>query len=161
MNTGKEDGVSAVTIRVNGEAYDVVVEDRWSLADTLRDQLGLTGTHLGCEQGVCGACTVLLDGQPVRACLLLAAQCDGAEVTTAEADDDEFVSEARSRLVAENGLQCGFCTPGFVALVAGLRRLEWSGTEAELAEVLSASVCRCTGYTGIIRAAAQVLDVRS
>lgn len=147
-----------VTLRVNGLLHQADVEDRWSLADTLRERLGLTGTHLGCEQGVCGACTVLLDGRPVRSCLLLAAQCDGADITTAEADND-VMAAARQALVAENALQCGFCTPGFVALIAGLRQLDWCGDEQELAEALSASICRCTGYAGIIRAAARVLGV--
>lgn len=147
-----------VTLRVNGLLHQADIEDRWSLADTLRERLGLTATHLGCEQGVCGACTVLLDGRPVRSCLLLAAQCDGADITTAEADND-IMAAARDALVAENALQCGFCTPGFVALIAGLRHLQWSGDEQELADALSASICRCTGYGGIIRAAAQVLGV--
>jgi aerobic carbon-monoxide dehydrogenase small subunit len=147
-----------VTIEVNGQPRRAEVEDRWSLADALRDRLGLTGTHLGCEQGVCGACTVLLDGQPVRSCLLLAAQCETAQVTTVEGgESDAFVAAAQRALVEENALQCGFCTPGFVMLLAGLLHAGWSGDDEALKEALSASICRCTGYAGIIRAARKLL----
>lgn len=149
-----------VTIEVNGQAHDAEVEDRWSLADALREKLGLTGTHLGCEQGVCGACTVLLDGQPVRSCLMLAAQCEMAHITTIEAESDAFVAAAQGALVEENALQCGFCTPGFVMLIAGLLHEQWSGDDEALKEALSACVCRCTGYAGIIRAARRVLYER-
>jgi carbon-monoxide dehydrogenase small subunit len=151
-----------VTLEVNGQAHPAEVEDRWSLADTLRDRLGLTGTHLGCEQGVCGACTVLLDSRPVRSCLLLAAQCEGARITTVEATDaDAFVAAAQDALVKENALQCGFCTPGFVMLLAGLQHIQWSGDDDALKEALSACICRCTGYAGIIRAARRVLPSRT
>jgi carbon-monoxide dehydrogenase small subunit len=147
-----------VSLKVNGQSHRAVVEDRCSLADMLRDQCGLTGTHLGCEQGVCGACTVLLNGVPVRSCLQFAAQCAETEITTVEGRDvDEYVAAAQDALVAENALQCGFCTPGFVMLIAGLLHLEWSGDDRALADALSASICRCTGYAGIIRAARRVL----
>ena len=151
-------GMPEIALQVNGITYRADVEDRWSLADTLRDHCGLTGTHLGCEHGVCGACTVLLNGQPVRSCLLLAAQCEEAAVTTVEAgESDAFVAAARDALVEENALQCGFCTPGFVMLVAGLLHLGWSGDEEALTEALSANICRCTGYAGIIRASRRIL----
>ena len=147
-----------VTFRVNGQIHRTTVEDRWSLADTLRDRCGLTGTHLGCEQGVCGACTVLIEGLPVRSCLLLAAQCDDADITTVEGRDiDSFVRAVQDALVEENALQCGFCTPGFVMLLAGLLHLKWSGDEEALNSALSSCICRCTGYSGIIRAAKRVL----
>jgi carbon-monoxide dehydrogenase small subunit len=133
------------------------LEARRTLADVLRDQLRLTGTHLGCEHGVCGACTVLVDGMPVRSCLTFAVQADGRDVVTVEADDDPFVCRARQAVVDEHGLQCGFCTPGFVMLLAGLQRMEWQGDEGELATALASNLCRCTGYQGLMRAARSLL----
>jgi carbon-monoxide dehydrogenase small subunit len=151
-----------VTLHVNGRAYRLSVDARWSLADALRDRCGLTGTHVGCEQGVCGACTVLLNGQPVRSCLLLAAQCHEEAITTVEAGDaDVFVAAAADALAAENASQCGFCTPGFVMLLAGLQRMQYAGEDEQgLREVLSSGICRCTGYAGIARAARTVLHGR-
>lgn len=149
-----------LTLHANGQTHRVHVEDRWSLADVLREQCGLTGTHVGCEQGVCGACTVLLDGEPVRSCLMLAAQCGDAVITTIEAGDtDPFIAAAADALAEENGLQCGFCTPGFVMLLAGLQRMKYAPEdEQRVREVLSSCICRCTGYAGIIRGARKVLD---
>lgn len=148
-----------VTLRLNGMTYCLVAEDRWSLADAIRE-CGLTGTHIGCEQGICGACTVLLDGEPVRSCLLLAAQCEDAAITTIESvDSDAVVAACAEALVAENGLQCGFCTAGFVMLLAGVRHMGYRcDDEGKLREVLSSSICRCTGYTGILQAARRALD---
>lgn len=150
-----------VTLQVNGQTRHLVVEDRWSLADAIRE-CGLTGTHVGCEQGICGTCTVLLDGLPVRSCLLLAAQCGDAAITTIEAgDSDAFVATSAAAIVAENGLQCGFCTPGFVMLLAGLQHMGCAGDDEEkLREALSSCICRCTGYAGILRAARTVLRQR-
>ena len=145
-----------VTLHVNGLARGVVVEPRTTLADALRDGLGLTGTHLGCEHGVCGACTVLLDRQPVRACLLFAAQCEGTEITTIEglAEDDEL--HPLQRAFIENfGLQCGFCTPGFIMLAAGGLASQPDMDEDALRELLSANLCRCTGYRNILRSVEQ------
>jgi carbon-monoxide dehydrogenase small subunit len=149
------------TFRVNGLGVRVDVEARHTLADVLRDQLRLTGTHLGCEHGVCGSCTVLLDGEPVRSCLTFAVQADEREVTTVEADDDVFVRRARDVIVAERALQCGFCTPGFVILLAGLQRMGWQGDDDELSTVLASNLCRCTGYQGLMRAARSLLPAGS
>jgi len=145
------------TFRVNGVKVTVDAEARRTLADLLRDRLRLTGTHLGCEHGICGSCTVLLDGQPVRSCLTFAVQADEREVTTVEADDDLLVRQAQDAIVAERALQCGFCTPGFVMLLAGLQRMGWQGSEEELATVLASNLCRCTGYQGLMRAARSLL----
>lgn len=146
-----------VTFRVNGTELTVELEARYTLADVLRDKLRLTGTHLGCEHGVCGACTVLVDGVPVRSCLTFAVQADGRDVVTVEAGDNPFVRRARQAIVAERGLQCGFCTPGFVMLLAGLQRMGFQGDEDELATALASNLCRCTGYQGLMRAARRLL----
>ncbi len=146
-------GRVAATFRVNGVEVTVDVEPRRTLADVLRDRLRLTGTHLGCEHGVCGSCTVLLDGAPVRSCLTFAVQADEQDVTTVEAEDDVFVRRAQEAVVAERAIQCGFCTPGFVMLLAGLQRMGWQGNDDELATVLASNLCRCTGYQGLMRAA--------
>jgi aerobic carbon-monoxide dehydrogenase small subunit len=148
-----------LTLHVNGRTHHLSIEDRWSLADVLRERCGLTGTHVGCEQGICGACTVLLNGEPVRSCLLLAAQCDDAAITTVEGGDtDPFIKAAADALVEENALQCGFCTPGFVMLLAGLQRMNYAAEDEQgLRDVLSSCICRCTGYAGIIRGARKML----
>ena len=144
----------AVAATVNGRAVHRAVPARLSLADFLRDHLGLTGTHLGCEQGVCGACTVMVDGRSVRSCLMLAAQADGAEVTTIEGlDDDEDAARVRAALSRHHGLQCGFCTPGIVVAACELLgQCTRPPVEDEVREALSGNICRCTGYTGIVDA---------
>jgi carbon-monoxide dehydrogenase small subunit len=145
-----------VTMTVNGELRRVAVEARDSLADALRDGLGLTGTNLGCEHGVCGSCTVSVDGVAVRSCLLLAVQCDGCEVRTVEglAGDDGRLSLLQQAFSAEHGLQCGFCTPGFLCLLQQALDddPEVDRDEQRLQELLASNLCRCTGYTGIRRA---------
>jgi carbon-monoxide dehydrogenase small subunit len=143
-----------VQITVNGRSQRAVVEPRLTLADFLRDKCGLTGTHLGCEHGACGACTVLLDGQAVRACLIFAVQVDGQQVTTVEgiAGDDGELSPVQSALRECHGLQCGFCTPGFVTSITALLRDNPQPTDDEIREGLSGNFCRCTGYQGIINA---------
>jgi carbon-monoxide dehydrogenase small subunit len=130
------------------------VPPRLTLADFLRERLQLTGTHLGCEHGVCGACSVLLDGQAVRACLVFAVQADGAEVTTIEgiAAPDGTLSPVQQAFRDQHGLQCGFCTPGFVVSVTAFLRDHPDPTEDEIRENLSGNLCRCTGYQGIIAA---------
>lgn len=147
--TGQRD----VMLRVNGTDRTVRVEPRRTLADALRDDCGLTGTHLGCEHGVCGACTVLLDGEPVRSCLVFAVQCEGAEIRTVEglatAEDLHPLQEA---FWEHHGLQCGFCTPGFLMLAAGLLESEPNPSDDRLVEVLSSNLCRCTGYQNIVAA---------
>jgi carbon-monoxide dehydrogenase small subunit len=142
-----------VELTVNGEACRVEVEARDSLADALRDQLGLTGTNLGCEHGVCGSCTVSVDGAAVRSCLLLAVQCDGCEVRTVEglAGPDGELSVLQQAFSTEHGLQCGFCTPGFLCLLQQALDddPEIDLDEQRLDEVLASNLCRCTGYVGI------------
>lgn len=145
-----------VTLRVNGTDHTVDVEPRTSLADALRDYLGLTGTRLGCEHGVCGSCTVLFAGSPVRSCLLLAAQCGGTAVTTVEGlADGTRLHPLQEAFAREHALQCGFCTPGFLMLLAGAlaENPDLDADARELDEILAANLCRCTGYAGIRRAA--------
>jgi carbon-monoxide dehydrogenase small subunit len=143
-----------VQIVVNGESYSGVVEPRKLLADFLREDCGLTGTHLGCEHGVCGACTVLLDGYAVRSCLTFAVQANGGEVTTVEglAGSDGSLNPVQEAFQVEHGLQCGFCTPGFVVSATGLLQENPNPTDEEIREGLSGNLCRCTGYQGILRA---------
>ncbi|HUY61273.1 MAG TPA: 2Fe-2S iron-sulfur cluster-binding protein [Candidatus Dormibacteraeota bacterium] len=126
---------------------------RLTLADLLRDHLQLTGTHLGCEQGVCGACTILCDGEAVRSCLMLAVQADGRSLTTVEGlDDDPDAAALRDALVAGRGLQCGFCTPGVLLSAMALRRADPPIDPARVRELLAGNICRCTGYEPIIDA---------
>ncbi len=143
-----------VEVTVNGERRRATVEDRKTLADFLREDCGLTGTHLGCEHGVCGACTVLLEGEAVRSCLLFAVQANGAEVTTIEGlgGADGALSPVQEAFRAEHGLQCGFCTPGFVVSVTAFLRDSPKPSESEIRAALSGNLCRCTGYQGIVRA---------
>jgi carbon-monoxide dehydrogenase small subunit len=153
----------AVVVTVNGRLRRATVEPRLTLADFLRERCQLTGTHLGCEHGVCGACTVLLDGQAVRGCLVFAVQADGGEVTTVEgiAARDGTLSTVQQAFREHHGLQCGFCTPGFVTSVTAFLRDNPSPTDAEIREGLSGNLCRCTGYQGIlaaVRAAAGTTD---
>jgi len=147
-----------IEVRVNGTARPATVEPRLTLADFLRDRCHLTGTHLGCEHGVCGACTVLLDGEAVRSCLVFAVQADGAEVTTIEgiAPDGEL-SPVQAAFRDHHGLQCGFCTPGFILSATAFLRDHPEPSDDEIRTGLSGNLCRCTGYQGIlvaIRAAA-------
>ena len=143
-----------VEMTVNRRTHHGVVEPRLTLADFLREKCGLTGTHLGCEHGACGACTVLLDGQAVRSCLIFAVQADDQEITTVEgiAGDDGELSPVQSALRECHGLQCGFCTPGFVTSITALLRDNPQPTDQEIREGLSGNFCRCTGYQGIINA---------
>jgi len=142
-----------IRLTVNGQAQTVEVEPRWLLADVLRERLGWTGTHVGCEHGVCGACTVLLEGRPVRACLLLAVQADGQAVTTVEGlARDGQLSAVQEGFRQEHGLQCGFCTPGFLITATYLLQHNPRPTRAEIREALSGNLCRCTGYQNIVNA---------
>ena len=143
-----------VSVRVNGEMRSARVEPRVTLADFLRDECGLTGTHLGCEHGACGACSVLMDGEAVRACLVFAVQAEGAEITTVEglAAPDGTLSAVQAAFRDEHGLQCGFCTPGFVISTTALLEQNPRPTDDEIREGLSGNLCRCTGYQGILRA---------
>ena len=141
-----------IRLTVNGQQRETSAEPRKTLADVIREDLGLTGTHLGCEHGVCGACTVLLDGEPVRSCLMLGVQADGATITTIEglAGADGELNELQSALRDSHGFQCGFCTPGFVMQITALLAERPGATEAEVRESLSGNICRCTGYETII-----------
>ena len=144
----------SIAVTVNGVRRRATVPPRLTLADYLRERCGLTGTHLGCEHGVCGACSVLLDGDAVRACLVFAVQADGAEVTTIEgiAGPDGELSTVQAAFRDEHGLQCGFCTPGFVVSVTAFLRDNPDPTDDEIRVGLSGNLCRCTGYQGIINA---------
>jgi carbon-monoxide dehydrogenase small subunit len=142
---------SEIRLAVNGVSREELVECRKTLADFLREDLGLTGTHLGCEHGVCGACTVLLDGEAVRSCLIFAVQADGADVLTVEglATDDEL-HPVQQAFWESHSFQCGFCTPGFVMTTCALLRENPAPTEAEVRRELSGNICRCTGYQSIV-----------
>jgi aerobic carbon-monoxide dehydrogenase small subunit len=150
-------GKLAIALTVNGKQCEGFVESRLSLADFLRDYLGLTGTHLGCEQGICGSCTVLFNGETVRSCLLLAVQANGGEVLTVEglaglAKDGEPLHPIQQGFLQTVGFQCGFCTPGFLLTIYELLNENSSPTEAEIREHLSGNLCRCTGYQNIVAA---------
>jgi aerobic-type carbon monoxide dehydrogenase small subunit (CoxS/CutS family) len=143
-----------ITLDVNGTAHDVDVPPRLTLADCLRHRLGLTGTHLGCEHGVCGACTVIVDGDAVRSCLMLAVQADGAKVVTVEGlSDDKALTPLQAAFRKHNALQCGFCTPGMITTLHALLTDEPEADEERIRDVLSGNLCRCTGYIPIIEAA--------
>jgi carbon-monoxide dehydrogenase small subunit len=143
-----------VAMTVNGQPQQAQVEPRKTLADFLREDCGLTGTHLGCEHGVCGACTVLLDGEAVRSCLVFAVQAANAEVTTVEGltPSDTELSPVQEAFREAHGLQCGFCTPGFIVSVTAMLRDNPNPTDDEIREGLSGNLCRCTGYQGIVNA---------
>ncbi len=142
-----------VTLNINGKDRAVQVEPRRTLADTIRGECGQTGTHTGCEHGVCGACTILLDGEPVRSCLMFAVQAAGRKIRTVEglADGDRLHPLQRA-FIEQHGLQCGFCTPGFLMLAAGTLERQPDISDEELLEVLSSNLCRCTGYKNIVKA---------
>ena len=151
----------AVLLTVNGQTREGVAEPRLSLADFLREVLDLTGTHVGCEHGVCGACTVLLDGEPIRACLMLAVQAAGRSITTVEGlAPGDGLSPLQQAFQDKHGLQCGFCTPGMLMTALDFLRTNPSPNDREIREGISAVLCRCTGYQGIVnavRAAAPIL----
>ncbi|MFI6741826.1 (2Fe-2S)-binding protein [Nonomuraea sp. NPDC050451] len=148
--------MNEVRFMVNGQPVEVTVSARLSLADLLRDRLGLTGTHLGCEHGVCGACSVLVDGRSVRACLMLAVQAEGRMITTVEGlHRDGRWRDLQQAMAERHALQCGFCTPGFLVCAAELLGQPGPLDETGVREALSGNVCRCTGYASIVQA---VLD---
>jgi carbon-monoxide dehydrogenase small subunit len=154
----KEDAVE-ISVRVNGLEHRHAVEPRKLLADFLREDLRLTGTHLGCEHGVCGACTVLLDGRAVRSCLLFAVQANGCEVTTVEGlANDAELHPVQQAFWDKHALQCGFCTPGFLMTTIGLLSERPDPTDEEIIDALSGNLCRCTGYVSIIEAVRAAVD---
>ena len=154
-----------ISLTVNGETREAMVEPRKLLADVLREDFGLTGTHVGCEHGVCGACTVLIDDQPARACLTYAVQMEGHEITTIEAVGGIGLSPLQLAMHEEHGLQCGFCTPGIIMTFDAFLRDKPDPTEEEVRDVLSGNLCRCTGYQNIVaavmKAAATMREDRS
>ena len=149
-----------VRLTVNGREVEAQVEPRLTLADFLRERCHLTGTHLGCEHGVCGACTVLLDGEAVRSCLVFAVQAEGAELTTIEglSPPNGELSTVQTAFRDCHGLQCGFCTPGFVVSVTAFLRDNPDPSDEEIRHALSGNLCRCTGYQGILKAVRQAAD---
>ncbi|MDW3204330.1 MAG: 2Fe-2S iron-sulfur cluster-binding protein [Alphaproteobacteria bacterium] len=151
--------MKSITLTVNGQPVSGSVEPRTHLADFLRGHLGLTGTHLGCEQGVCGACTIMIDGQPGRSCIALAAACDGADIRTVEGfDDDQTMSKLRKAFSERHGLQCGFCTPGMLVTARDIVNRLDTPDESRIRHALSGNICRCTGYQGIVEAISDVVS---
>lgn len=153
MSTTTTSQTMSISLRVNGEERTLSVEPRWSLADVLRRELGLTGTHIGCEQGVCGACTVLVDGTPQRSCLMFAVQAQGCDLTTIEGVTPERgLSALQQAFSREHALQCGFCTPAMVLTATALLAKDPQPSEEAVREALSGNICRCTGYQSIVDA---------
>jgi len=151
----------SISLRVNGLMVEAEVEVRVSLADFLRGQLGLTGTHLGCEHGVCGACTLIVDQRSVRSCLMLAVQADGSDVETVESlGTADAMSPLQQAFSDHHALQCGFCTPGMLMTLEAYLRDHPAPTRADIRDVLSGNLCRCTGYQGIVDAALQAAQAR-
>jgi carbon-monoxide dehydrogenase small subunit len=152
-------GSIEVTLEINGKRCAVNVEPRRTLADVIREDCALTGTHTGCEHGVCGACTVLVDGEPVRSCLMLGVQANGKTIRTVEGLATNGVLHAlQQAFIDHHALQCGFCTPGFLMLAVHLLETKPDATEEEIRDALSANLCRCTGYVNIIKAVRAVAD---
>ena len=142
-----------ITLTINGKDYPIRVEPRRTLADAIRDDCGQTGTHIGCEHGVCGACTVLIDGEPMRACLMFAVQGAGRKIRTVEGlANGDTLHPLQRAFIEHHGLQCGFCTPGFLMLATGVLESEPNITDEDLRDVLASNLCRCTGYQNIIKA---------
>ena len=144
-----------ISVTISGQKYEEEVEVRFHLADFIRQQLGLTGTHLGCEHGVCGACTILLNGQSARSCLMLAVQADGQEILTIEgiAPSEDELHPLQEAFRDNHGLQCGFCTPGMLTTLLEFLKENPDPTEEEVRIAISGNLCRCTGYQGIVAAA--------
>ena len=152
-----------VAFRVNGDDQQVRVEARKTLSDVIRDDVGLTGTHLGCEHGVCGACTVLVDGEPARSCLMFAAQAEGTEITTIEglAGPDGSLHPIQQAMMDAHGFQCAFCAPGFLMSAVALLDDNPQPTTAEIREELSGNLCRCTGYQSIVAGVERAVEIMS
>jgi carbon-monoxide dehydrogenase small subunit len=149
----------AITLHLNGEAHHLHVEPRRTLVDVIREECGATGTHTGCEHGVCGACTVLLDGTPIRACLMFAVQANGRELRTVEGlAQNGTLHKLQQAFIDHHALQCGYCTPGFLMLAVGMLEANPTIDEDALIEGLSSNLCRCTGYANIVRAVRAVAN---
>ena len=152
----------SITVSVNGQSYTQLVEPRMLLSDFLRHELGLTGTHVGCEHGVCGACTILIDGRSARSCLTLAVQTDGADIQTVEGlGTIEHLGRVQQAFRDHHGLQCGFCTPGFVMTITDMLLHHSLDTDDEIREALSGNICRCTGYEHIVNAVRELARERA
>jgi len=148
-----------ITLIVNGQSHSIRVEARRTLVDAIREDCGQTGTHIGCEHGVCGACTVLVDGAPVRSCLMFAVQAEGKKIRTVEGlANGEELNALQRAFMEHHGLQCGFCTPGFLMLVTGALEREPDISDEELVDILSSNLCRCTGYQNIVKAVRAAAD---
>jgi len=144
---------TAVTLNINGRDYPIGVEPRRTLVDAIREDCGQTGTHIGCEHGICGACTVIVNDEPVRSCLMFAVQADGKKIRTVEGlAQGDRLHPMQQAFMDHHGLQCGFCTPGFLMLAVGVLEREPDITDENLIDVLSSNLCRCTGYQNIIKA---------
>jgi aerobic carbon-monoxide dehydrogenase small subunit len=144
---------TAITLTINGRAHAIAVEPRRTLADAIREDCRQTGTHIGCEHGICGACTVIVDGEPVRSCLMFAVQADGKSIRTVEGLAKNGVLHPMQQAFMDNhGLQCGFCTPGFLMLAVGVLEREPDISDDDLLDVLASNLCRCTGYQNIVKA---------
>lgn len=158
-------GRREITLTINSVPHSVTVEPRRTLADVIRDDCGQTGTHIGCEHGVCGACTVLLDNEPVRSCLMSAVQAEGRSIRTVEGlQKGDKLHPVQEAFMRHHALQCGFCTPGFLTLAVGVLEKRSDIRESELIDILSSNLCRCTGYENIInavRAAAEDMKIKS
>ena len=142
-----------IRLNVNGRDYAIRVEPRRTLVDAIRDDCGQTGTHIGCEHGVCGACTIVLDGEPVRSCLMFAVQANGKKIRTVEGlADGDRLHPMQQAFMDHHALQCGFCTPGFLMLAVGVLEREPDISDEDLLDVLSSNLCRCTGYQNIVKA---------
>jgi len=143
----------AITLSINGKDHTVTVEPRRTLVDVIRDDCGQTGTHIGCEHGVCGACTILIDGEPVRSCLMFAVQAEGHSIRTVEGlQQGEQLHPMQEAFMRHHALQCGFCTPGFLMLAVGVLEKRPDLDGQELVDIISSNLCRCTGYENIIKA---------
>ena len=154
-----EDIKKDITLSLNGRDYQLTVDPRWTLADVIREHCHQTGTHIGCEHGVCGACTVLVDGDPIRSCLMFGGQADGKAIRTVEglAKDGKF-HPLQEAFMESHALQCGFCTPGFLMLAAGVLEKHPAISDEDLEDILSSNLCRCTGYVNIVKAVQTVRD---
>jgi carbon-monoxide dehydrogenase small subunit len=149
----------SIKLTINGRDHDIMVESRRTLVDAIREDCGQTGTHIGCEHGICGACTVLLDGEPVRSCLMFAEQAAGKPIRTVEGlADGDTLHPLQQAFIDHHGLQCGFCTPGFLMLAVGVLERDPQIGDADLLDVLSSNLCRCTGYQNIIKAVRAFAD---
>jgi carbon-monoxide dehydrogenase small subunit len=150
---------TAITLTINGRDHAIGVEPRRTLADAIREDCGQTGTHIGCEHGICGACTVLVDGLPARSCLMFGVQADGRSVETVEGlGTPDALGPLQQAFTDQHGLQCGFCTPGFLMLITAFLRETPSPTDEQIRDVVASNLCRCTGYQGILRAVRAAAD---